>query len=57
MRAVGQGTVAGALGWALSHRRQLLIGYLVLLHLLVYYLLMTRSSSAQSAATAGESSG
>ena len=44
----GQGTVAGALGWALSQRRQLLIGYLVLLHMLVYYLLMHRSSSAQA---------
>ena len=33
------------MGWILGHRRQLLIGYLVLIHLLLYLSLMGRTSA------------
>jgi len=31
------GSLAGVIGWILRHRKMLIMGYLVLLHMLVYY--------------------
>lgn len=45
--------LAMALGWALSHRRGLLMGYLAFLHGLVYYVATAGQRHASSAGAAG----
>ena len=37
----GRGSVAGIVGWILRHRQALLIVYVSLIHVLIYYLLVT----------------
>ena len=46
------GSLPGAVGWVLRHRKWLVIGYAVLLHLLVYSLALSYASCTKSTADA-----
>ena len=45
-------SLPGIVGWVLRHRKWLVIGYAVFLHLLVYYLSLSHATCTSNAASA-----
>lgn len=52
VRAGALGSLPGVVGWILRHRKWLIIGYAVFLHLLVYYLSLSYATCSRDTAAA-----